>query len=69
MEILKYQDWKEEHQTLHLIAQILGKYKLACAYQAPQWEHVVLNITPAAFTTGMLYFGVKYFSINLNVLD
>lgn len=69
MEILKYQDWKEEHQTLHLIAQILGKYKLACAYQAPQWEHIVLNITPEGFTTGLLYYGEKYFSISVNVLD
>lgn len=36
MEILKFNDWKDEQLTLHLITQILGKYKVECAYQEPQ---------------------------------
>ena len=32
-------EWKKEKETLHLISQILGKYKVATAYQEPQWAH------------------------------
>lgn len=69
MEIMKYETWKDEQMTLHLIAQILGKYKLACQYQAPQWEHVTLTITTEGLTTGVIYEGEKYFSITMNFLD
>lgn len=69
MEILKYQDWKDEQLTLHLITQILGKYKIACAYQRPQWEHVTLDITTEGLTTGILYVDDKHFSIDINLLD
>ena len=69
MEILKYNEWKDEQQTLQLITQILGKYKLACNYQAPQWEHLTLTITSEGYTTGLMYYGEKYFSISINLLD
>lgn len=69
MEILKFDDWKDEQLTLHLISQILGKYKVECAYQEPQWEHVTLDITSEGFTTGLLYVDDNHFSIDVNILD
>ncbi len=44
-------EWENEKETLHLLSQILGKYKLECSYQEPQWEHVILDITVEGFTT------------------
>ena len=69
MEILKFDDWKDEQLTLHLISQILGKYKVECAYQEPQLEHVTLDITSEGFTTGLLYVDDNHFSIDVNILD
>ncbi|MBM0869081.1 uncharacterized protein DUF5996 [Staphylococcus auricularis] len=63
------EEWKQEKETMHLLSQILGKYKLEAAYQQPQWAHVPLDITVQGFTTGMLHCEDKDFSITVNLLD
>ena len=62
-------EWENEKETLHLLSQILGKYKLECSYQEPQWEHVILDITVEGFTTGMLHYKDKDFYITVNLID
>ncbi|WP_436951358.1 DUF5996 family protein [Staphylococcus shinii] len=62
-------EWKQEKETMHLLSQILGKYKLVAAYQQPQWAHVSLDITVQGFTTGMLHADNKDFYITVNLLD
>lgn len=34
--MLKIAEWQNEKDTLHRLAQILGKHKLASAFQEPQ---------------------------------
>ncbi|WP_258864076.1 DUF5996 family protein, partial [Staphylococcus pseudintermedius] len=54
--MLKLAEWKDEKETLHRLAQILGKHKLASAFQEPQWGHVILDITTTGFSTGLLFY-------------
>ncbi|QTQ08218.1 hypothetical protein J9174_00615 [Macrococcoides canis] len=62
-------EWKEEKETLQLVSQILGKHKLATAFQEPQWAHVVLDITAQGFSTGLLHFEDKHYQIDVNLLQ
>ncbi|MBI5975734.1 DUF5996 family protein [Staphylococcus canis] len=66
--MLKYKDWEKEKDTLHRIAQILGKHKLASAFQEPQWAHVILDITPNGFSTGMLFYKEHTYSIHVDLV-
>ncbi|PBB05530.1 MULTISPECIES: DUF5996 family protein [Salimicrobium] len=63
-----YKDWAEEKTTLHLLSQILGKYQLELEHKAPQWEHVILDITTQGVSTGLLSCDGKAFSIALNLV-
>src|SRR5699024_3096828 len=58
-----------EKDTLHLLSQILGKYKLEANYQEPQWSHVTLNINVQGFSTGMLNYKTHTFSLEVNLLQ
>lgn len=62
-------EWKDEKETLHLISQILGKYKLEAMYQEPQWSHVPLDITIQGFSTGMLHYENKDFLLEVNLIE
>lgn len=63
-----YQDNKNEILTLQLISQILGKVKLEYAAQEPQWAHVILDITPHGFSTGLLKHKNAYFEIEADLI-
>ncbi|PXA33354.1 DUF5996 family protein, partial [Staphylococcus pseudintermedius] len=60
--MLKLAEWKDEKETLHRLAQILGKHKLASAFQEPQWGHVILDITTTGFSTGLLFYQSSTYS-------
>lgn len=66
--MLKLADWKEEKETLHRLSQILGKHKLASAFQEPQWAHVVLDMTTTGFSTGMLFYQSSTYTISVNLV-
>lgn len=63
-----YKTHKKEITTLQLISQILGKVKLEYAAQEPQWAHVILDITPRGFSTGLLKYNASYFEIEVNLI-
>ncbi|WP_020007672.1 DUF5996 family protein [Salinicoccus albus] len=63
-----YSEHKEEITTLQLIAQMLGKIKLEYAPQEPQWAHVILDITPRGFTTGLLEYDGACFEIEADLI-
>lgn len=63
-----YKKHKDEIKTLHLISQILGKVKLEYSAQEPQWAHVILDITPRGFSTGLLKFNDSYFEIEMDLI-
>src|SRR5690625_3461284 len=62
-----YTEYRNEITTLQLISQILGKIRLEYAPQEPQWAHVVLDITPRGFSTGLLRRGDSYFEIEADL--
>lgn len=62
-----YTENKNEITTLQLISQILGKIKLEYAPQEPQWAHVILDITPRGFSTGILKCNDSYFEIEADL--
>ncbi|WP_271401819.1 DUF5996 family protein [Salinicoccus roseus] len=64
-----YQEHEKEITTLQLISQIVGKLKLEYAYQEPQWAHVILDITPRGFTTGILGQGEDVFDIEVDLVN
>lgn len=63
-----YQKNKKEIITLQLISQLLGKIKLEYAAQEPQWAHVVLDITPRGFSTGLLKYEDSYFQVEVDLI-
>lgn len=65
--MLKIAEWKKEHETLHLLAQILGKHKLASAFQEPQWAHVILDMNTTGFSTGLLFHYDCTYTINVDL--
>lgn len=63
-----YNKYTKEIETLHLLSQIIGKVKLEYAVQEPQWAHVMLNITPRGFTTGLLELNDCHFEIEVDLV-
>lgn len=63
-----YQKNKKEIQTLHLLSQIVGKVKLEYAVQEPQWAHIILDITPRGFSTGLLIADKVPFEITVDLI-
>lgn len=66
---MNFKDWENEKDTLHLLSQILGKYKLEASHQEPQWSHVTLNIDVQGFSTGMLSYGTHTFALSVNLMQ
>ena len=64
-----YKNNKKEVLTIQLISQILGKIKLNCAPQEPQWAHVTLDITTRGFSTGTIKCNNIYFEIEANLAN
>ena len=64
-----YKENKNEIITLQLISQILGKIKLEYAAQEPQWAHIILDITPRGFSTGLLKLDASTFEIEVDLIN
>ena len=66
---LPYADWAGTRYTLHMVAQMLGKAKLALAPPQPEWMHARLLLDPRGFTTGSMPHGSRTLSMLLDVVD
>ena len=64
---LPYADWAPTKKTLHMVAQMLGKVKLALAPPQPQWFHVRLFMDPRGFATGPIPHGARTVSLGIDV--
>jgi hypothetical protein len=51
---LKWEDWSETANTLHLWTQIVGKTRLALTPLENHWWNVTLYLTPRGLTTGQI---------------
>jgi len=67
---LRYDDWKDTLQTLHMWTQIVGKIRLRQEPLVNHWWNVALYVTQRGFTTTpMPHRGGKTFSIDFDFID
>jgi hypothetical protein len=67
--VRKYSEWKDTAIIVHIITQMMGKVKLSRMESQPEWAHVLLNLTSDGFTTGLIPYGDKSFSIEYNIRE
>jgi hypothetical protein len=62
--------WRDTHDTLHMVTQVVGKLRLALSPPEPQWGHVALYVTARGLTTGPVP-GPRggTFDVELDLLD
>jgi hypothetical protein len=66
---LRYEEWKDTLQTLHLWTQIVGKIRLRLEPFVNHWWNVVLYVTPRGLSTSaMPYEGGRSLSIDFDFL-
>lgn len=51
---LRYEDWRDTCDTLHLWTQVVGKIRLALAPRVNHWWQVTLCVTARGLTTGAM---------------
>ena len=66
---LPYAEWAPTKKTLHLVAQMVGKVRLALAPPQPEWLHACLYLDGRGFTTGAMPSGANVVSIGIDVYD
>jgi hypothetical protein len=66
---LAYAEWAPTKKTLHMVAQMLGKARLALAPPEAEWLGTCLYLDPRGLTTGAMPFGTGVVSICIDVYD
>lgn len=66
MDYLKYTDWQEVADTLHLLLQMTGKVKLRHSDKRPEWAHIRQYLTLDGITTGLIPGDPVSFEISFN---
>ena len=64
---LPYDDWEPTKAAVHLVAQLMGKAKLALHPKQPHWWHATLRVSTRGITTGTIPVGDRSVEIELNV--
>jgi hypothetical protein len=68
--VLRYDEWKDTQQTLHLWTQVVGKIRLAQTPMVNHWWNVTLLVTSRGLTTGaMPYERGRDFSMEFDFID
>jgi hypothetical protein len=66
---LQYAKWAPTKHTLHLVAQMLGKVRLALAPYQPNFIFSALYVTPRGFTTTAIPIGFRLIELRLDALE
>lgn len=66
---LEFARWAQTKRTLHLVAQMLGKVRLALAPHQPNFLFAALYITPNGFTTGPIPVGLKLIEVRVDIFE
>ena len=66
---LPFPSWRATKETLHLLAQILGKVRLALAPLTNHWWNVTQYVTARGLTTSAIPFGPRSFEIAFDLVD
>ncbi|MEM6929687.1 MAG: DUF5996 family protein [Myxococcota bacterium] len=64
---LPYDDWEPTKAAVHLIAQIMGKVKLALHPKHPHWWHATLRVATRGITTGTIPVGDRNLELLLDI--
>lgn len=66
---LRWSDWSDTCQTLHLWTQIAGKIRMQKTPLVNHWWHVPLYVTTRGLTTSPIPDGARTFSIDFDFVD
>jgi hypothetical protein len=62
-------EWADTYATLHLMTQVVGKVRLACAPMVNHWWQVPLYVTARGLSTSAIPHGTKTFQIDFDFID
>ena len=66
---LRFEEWKDTCDTLHLWTQVVGKIRLACAPMINHWWQVPLYVTSRGLTTSAMPYKARSFQIDFDFID
>jgi hypothetical protein len=66
---LPLEAWRETFATLHMMTQIVGKVRLACAPMVNHWWQVALYVSARGLTTSAMPHGTRTFQIDFDFID
>lgn len=66
---LPLEEWRETYATLHMMTQVVGKIRLACAPMINHGWQVTLYLSPRGLTTSAMPHGLRTFQIDLDLID
>ena len=66
---LRFEEWKDTCDTLHLWTQVVGKIRLACAPMINHWWQVPLYVTSRGLTTSAVPYKARSFQIDFDFID
>jgi hypothetical protein len=66
---LPFEEWAPTKKTLHMVAQMLGKTKLALLPPQPEWFHARLLLDGHGFTSGPLPYRSSVVSLGIDVFQ
>jgi hypothetical protein len=66
---LPYDGWAATKKTLHLVAQMVGKVRLALAPPLPEWMNTCLYLDSRGFTTGAIPYRDAVVTIAIDLFD
>lgn len=66
---LPLEEWRETYATLHMMTQVVGKIRLACAPMISHWWQVPLYVSARGLTTSAMPHGSHTFEIDFDFID
>lgn len=62
-------EWADTYATLHMMTQVVGKIRLACAPMVNHWWQVPLYVTARGLSTSAMPHGDRTFQLDFDFLD
>jgi hypothetical protein len=66
---LPLEEWTDTYASLHMMTQVVGKVRLACAPMVNHWWQVPLYLTARGFSTSSMPHGGRTFEIDFDFHD
>lgn len=66
---LPLEEWRESYATLHMMTQVVGKIRLACAPMINHWWQVPLYVSARGLTTSAMPHGTRTFQVDFDFID